>query len=124
MVTSGSAPVPAPTAGSLRWEMRRVSATIDSPPGCGPAPPRADPSRSQTATDSENQPLVSCKSCTEIPTLCQQICFGLRGISTTLSGTWDQAERPQSLLQAQNPQVPRANHSALTQNVGRSIPAV
>jgi hypothetical protein len=61
------------------------------PPGCGPAPPRADPSRSQTATDPRNQPLVSCKCCTEIPTLCQQKCFWLRGIHTTLSDVWDRA---------------------------------
>ena len=54
-VTSGSAPA---------CPYRRLAAVGNAacqrhdrlPPGCGPAPPRADPSRSQTATDSEPPP--------------------------------------------------------------------
>ena len=71
------------------FTLRRVSATIDSPQGCGPAPPRADAPAAKLL--SRLWLFRRCRlqsSCTRIPTPSQQKCFHSGGNIPTLRGNW------------------------------------
>jgi hypothetical protein len=75
------------------FTLRRVSATIDSPPRLRARPPSGRSSRSQVAF-SRLWLCLRCRlqsSCTRIPTPSQQNCFHSGGIIPTLSGNWDWA---------------------------------